>query len=291
MRVAHGHQVKSEDDVYMGMLEHMPHFLNNCGLAPGNAPVDLMPWRAFVVRPPLVAPVPQHYIKLTRGRRYRDIREVHDFPVNLVGDGYMKSKTIQKSYMSDNLEKLREQNPIAESDLEEKLEDIKSAVATIFAAGEDTLLVEDRRSSSLIGRQPVQRDVQSEGYDHDRKHSGNDARLTHLPCQLSSTCRGSPQSQQDEGNHSRLRFGDFVGGRHFAESAIWNVAACTLAALEILPPKDERRNIAMPELVVTKGLTSAAVPFNFHVRPRSEKARALIAKIEDQPGALNLAGP
>ncbi|KAJ8081568.1 hypothetical protein PM082_007413 [Marasmius tenuissimus] len=70
-------------------------------------------------------------------------------------------------------------------------------------------------------------------------------------------------------------------GRHFADLAIWNVAACTLATLEILPPKDESGNTVMPDLVVTEGFTSGVVPFNFHVRPRSEKAKALIAEIED----------
>ncbi|KAL0061867.1 hypothetical protein AAF712_011309 [Marasmius tenuissimus] len=43
--------------------------------------------------------------------------------------------------MSDNLEKLGERDPTTGSDLEEELEDIKSAAATIFAAGEDTTYV------------------------------------------------------------------------------------------------------------------------------------------------------
>ncbi|KAG7094718.1 hypothetical protein E1B28_005538 [Marasmius oreades] len=65
-------------------------------------------------------------------------------------------------------------------------------------------------------------------------------------------------------------------GRHFAELAIWHA----LATLEILPPKDERGNVLVPELIVTEGFGSAIAPFKFEVRVRSEKARALIAEIE-----------
>ncbi|KAK1225695.1 hypothetical protein PQX77_011361 [Marasmius sp. AFHP31] len=137
MRAAYGHQVKSEDDVFMGMGERVSHLLNNCG-PPGNTLVDLFPWLQHL---PSWLPLPgSHYINLAREKWYRDVRELHDFPVNFVRDG-MESKTIQKCFMSDNLEKLGERDTTAGSDWEEELEDIKSTSATIFAAGEDTTYI------------------------------------------------------------------------------------------------------------------------------------------------------
>ncbi|KAJ8081569.1 hypothetical protein PM082_007414 [Marasmius tenuissimus] len=147
MRAAYGHQVKSDDDVFMGMGERVSHLLHRCG-PPGNTLVDLFPWLQHL---PSWLPFPgRHYINLARERWYRDIRELHDFPVDFVRDG-MKSKTIQKSFVSEKLEKLEEHNTTAGSDLEEELEDIKSTSATIFAAGEDTVSFETQRISWVHG--------------------------------------------------------------------------------------------------------------------------------------------
>ncbi|KAJ8081567.1 hypothetical protein PM082_007412 [Marasmius tenuissimus] len=340
MRAAYGHQVKSEDDVFMGMAERVSHFLNNCG-PPGNTPVDLMPWLRHL---PSWLPFPgRHYIKLARDRWYRDVRELHDFPINFVREG-MKSKTIQKCLMSDNLEKLGERDPTTGSNLEEELEDIKSAAATIFAAGEDTTYVTlSTFFLAMIQNPDIQRRVHEEiisvvGEDRLPDVTADRESLRYLECVLQEVLRWHssvplgvphrsleddvyngmfipkgtiiianirgmardervysdpaafdpsrflpvPEGRGEPFSPSIWGFGRRIcPGRHFADLVIWNVAACTLATLEILPPKNERGNVIIPELVTTEGLTSGVAPFNFYVRPRSEKARALIAEIED----------
>ncbi|KAJ8081558.1 hypothetical protein PM082_007403 [Marasmius tenuissimus] len=340
MRAAYGHQVKSEDDVFMVMGERVSYLLNNCG-PPGNTPVDLFPWLRHL---PSWLPFPgNHYIKLAREKWYGEVRELHDFPVDFVRDG-MKSKTVQRSFMSDQLEKLRERDAATGSASEEELEDIKSASATIFAAGEETTLAALSTFFLAMTQNPdIQRRAHEEiisvvGEDRlpdvaaDRErlryidcvlqealrwHSGVPLGIPHLSLQddvykgmfipkgtiMFANIRGmardervysdpadfnpsrflpAPEGRGEPFSPSIWGFGRRIcPGRHFADIAIWNVVACTLATLEILPPKDEMGNDMMPELVVVEGLTSGIAPFNFQVRPRSEKARALIAEVED----------
>ncbi|KAL0062012.1 hypothetical protein AAF712_011090 [Marasmius tenuissimus] len=246
--------------------------------------------------------------------------------------------------MSDQLEKLRERDAATGSASEEELEDIKSASATIFAAGEETTLAALSTFFLAMTQNPdIQRRAHEEiisvvGEDRlpdvaaDRErlryidcvlqealrwHSGVPLGIPHLSLQddvykgmfipkgtiMFANIRGmardervysdpadfnpsrflpAPEGRGEPFSPSIWGFGRRIcPGRHFADIAIWNVVACTLATLEILPPKDEMGNDMMPELVVVEGLTSGIAPFNFQVRPRSEKARALIAEVED----------
>ncbi|KAF9262292.1 cytochrome P450 [Marasmius fiardii PR-910] len=90
-------------------------------------------------------------------------------------------------------------------------------------------------------------------------------------------------------------------GKYFGDMVVWSAMACILATYEILPPKDEKGNVVLPELKPMHGLiafvqvpphrvvlktalmsltNSGIAPFDFEVRTRSEKAASLVGGIE-----------
>ncbi|KAG7094714.1 hypothetical protein E1B28_005534 [Marasmius oreades] len=124
MRVTYGHQVKSDDDVFMHLGQVFTYAISNSGPI-GNTPVDLFPWlRHFPSWFPGT-----YYATLARSC-YSTIRMMYDIPIELV----MKDKTVTRSFISDKLEEL-DQNDDPEAF---SLEDIKGAGATLFSAGQST---------------------------------------------------------------------------------------------------------------------------------------------------------
>ncbi|KAL0568576.1 hypothetical protein V5O48_013405 [Marasmius crinis-equi] len=341
MRAAFGHQVKSDDDVFLGIGKRVSQALNNCGPA-GNTPVDFFPWLQYC---PSWFPG-MHYVNLARNQWYKVIRELHDHTLAYVQEG-MKTKTVQRSFTSDHLESLGDRDDIDP----EEVEDIKGAASTLFAAGEDSTYVTLTAFMIAMVQNP---DVQRRAYEeivsvvgHDKLPDVNDReRLPYLDCILQETLRWAPCSRtfiftlltcilglveagttpspwdevyngmfipkntivipnilamnRDERvypNPKTFNPSRFLGGksplpsvwgfgrricpgRYFADLAIWNVIACVLAALELVPPRDETGNEVMPEMVVTEGLSSGIAPFDFEVRPRSERVTALITVLE-----------
>ncbi|KAF9261873.1 cytochrome P450 [Marasmius fiardii PR-910] len=128
VRATYGHQVKSDEDIFMQFAEVMANAAYSSGPI-GNTPVDLFPWLRYF---PSWFPG-TYYATLARKQWYRTIREVHDVSTEFV-QAEMKDKSVAKSFMSDHLERLAE--------LEDQegltLEDIKGAAAAVFSAGQET---------------------------------------------------------------------------------------------------------------------------------------------------------
>ncbi|KAG7094724.1 hypothetical protein E1B28_005544 [Marasmius oreades] len=329
MRAAFGHQVKSDDDIFLAIGHQASYGINNCGQG-GNNIVDFFPWlRHFPSWFPGT-----YYADLARSC-YQNVRDLHDVTVDFVRNG-MVNKTVEKCFVSDQLEELGGQdNP----DLE--LEDIKGAAAAIFIAGEDTAYVTisvfllamvlnpecQRRAYeeiiSVVGQgrlpdlsdrgslpylecimqetyrwHPVASFVPHRALDDDiykgmfipkgaivfanNKSMAKNERVYHSPTTFDPVRylpapegRGEPHLTSIWGYGRRI-----CPGRHFADIVIWTAMACILATLEILPPKDGKGNVVLPELKPTDGIITGIAPFNFEVRARSEKATSLIVAIE-----------
>ncbi|KAE9406913.1 cytochrome P450 [Gymnopus androsaceus JB14] len=65
-------------------------------------------------------------------------------------------------------------------------------------------------------------------------------------------------------------------GMHLAEASLWILIAMSLAVFDITPALDEQGNPIIPEHENTTGTISHPKPFKCTIKPRSEKALALI---------------
>ncbi|KAI0796042.1 cytochrome P450 [Abortiporus biennis] len=87
---------------------------------------------------------------------------------------------------------------------------------------------------------------------------------------------------QPEGNgepfiSSQFGYGRRVcPGQYLADNSLWIAAASILTVFDIVPVQDEKGHDIIPEVHFTNGLTSHPKPFPCSLRPRSEKAAALI---------------
>ncbi|KAF9258780.1 cytochrome P450 [Marasmius fiardii PR-910] len=131
MRVAYGHQVKSDDDVFLKIGNDFTFILNNAGQI-GNTPVDLLPWLRHL---PSWFPG-THYATLARGW-YKRVQEMRDDAFEFV-QNRMEEETAEKSFVSDKLEGLDHSADLKSDEDGLTLDDIKGAALTIFAAGQET---------------------------------------------------------------------------------------------------------------------------------------------------------
>ncbi|KAG7094713.1 hypothetical protein E1B28_005533 [Marasmius oreades] len=336
IRVACGHQVKSDDDLFMQLAEVFAQAASNSGPI-GNTTVDLLPWlRHFPSWFPGT-----HYATMARSW-YKVTRKMYDISVEVVEAEMKENRMITSSFVSEKLEELADHVNDQQNDDAVSLEDIKSAGATIFAAGKETSY--DTLTGFILAM-VLNPEIQQRAYEEiiavvgqDRLPDLSDREsLPYLECILHENHRwhvvlplGVPHRAQEDDifngmfipnntvvipNHRAMSrdervysdplkfdpsrylpapegkaepcfsaafgFGRRIcPGRHFADLAIWHVVACLLATLEILPPKDAKGNVVIPEVNIVEGFGSAVAPFEFEVRARSEKARALIAEIE-----------
>ncbi|KAJ8088580.1 hypothetical protein PM082_013823 [Marasmius tenuissimus] len=127
MRVAFGHQVKS-DDVFTEIADGAAFAFTHCGPL-GNTPVDFFPWLSHF---PSWFPG-THYATVARSY-YKNIRRLFDVPIEFVR-AEMTTKNYEKCFASEQLQALdSSENPNSLDDLETT----KSIAAAVFAGGEDT---------------------------------------------------------------------------------------------------------------------------------------------------------
>ncbi|KAF9262303.1 cytochrome P450 [Marasmius fiardii PR-910] len=335
IRVTYGHQVKSDDDLFMKISNDSTHISHNSGPM-GSTPIDFFP---------LLCHLPRwfpgtHYATLARSW-CNAVRELRDAPVEFVRAG-MKEKTVERSFVSDKLEELEGLTDERSDPDALTHEDITGAASAILSAGQETSYtaliafvlemvrnpaIQERAYEEIIAvvgqnRLPELSDRQSLPYlecilqENFRWHVSVPLGIPHRTLEddvfngmfipkdtiVISNIRGMSRDERvysdplkfdpsrylpaPEGK-AEPRFSAMWGfgrricpGRYFAELTIWHAMACVLATLEILPPKDEWGNVVLPDPVITEGVTSSFVPFNFEVRVRSEKAETLIAAIE-----------
>ncbi|KAF9262304.1 cytochrome P450 [Marasmius fiardii PR-910] len=313
VRVAYGHQVKSDEDVFMQFANVLTDAASNSGPI-GNTPVDLFPWLRYF---PSWFPG-TYYATVAREQWNGTIRRVYDFSIEFVQAG-MKDKSVGKSFVSDRLEKLGE----VEDQEGFSLDEIKGAAVTVLSAGQETSYeilqafmmamlhnpkIQQRAYEEIIttvgqDRLPDLNDRESLPYlelilqEVFRWHipvpfdtivipnirgMSRDERIYSDPLKFDpSRYLPSPEGRSEPPFPAMWGFGRRkCPGRHFADLAIWHVMACVLATLEVLPPKDETGNVVKPKPMVTDGFTSAFTPFEFEVCARSEKAKALIGEID-----------
>ncbi|KAL0575890.1 hypothetical protein V5O48_006090 [Marasmius crinis-equi] len=127
MRAAFGHQIKSDDDVFLEIANGVAYAFSNCG-PPGNTPVDFFPWLLH-----LPSWFPGTYYANVARSHFKTIRKLYDVPLEFV-QAAMKTKNYEKCFASEQLQELgdsRTEDP-------EAVDDIKGAAASIFSGGVDT---------------------------------------------------------------------------------------------------------------------------------------------------------
>ncbi|KAL0568633.1 hypothetical protein V5O48_013352 [Marasmius crinis-equi] len=184
MRAAFGHPVRSDDDIFVKIGLGVSHALNHSG-PPGNTPVDFFPWlRHFP------SWFPGTYYAYQALSQYKVIRELYDVSFEFVRTG-LKNKTIERCFASEKIEHLGDSEDV------EEIEDIKGAVGTIFAAGEDTTFAS---LCSLLMALIHHPECQQRAYDeiisvvgHDRIPDLNDRQhLPYLECVVQELYRWHP---------------------------------------------------------------------------------------------------
>ncbi|KAA1476662.1 cytochrome P450 [Dentipellis sp. KUC8613] len=70
-------------------------------------------------------------------------------------------------------------------------------------------------------------------------------------------------------------------GHHLADATVWMAIASVLAVFRLVPVKDEYGHEGPVEAKYTSGLVSRPLPFKCAFEPRDEKARALLAQLQD----------
>ncbi|KAF9254441.1 cytochrome P450 [Marasmius fiardii PR-910] len=327
MRVTIGHQVISDDDIFMAIGHRASYGVNNCGQG-GNNIVDFLPWLRH-----LPSWFPGTYYATLARSCYPAVRDLHDVMVDFVQAG-MENKTIQTCFVSEKLEEMD-----SKRDLD--AEDIKGAAAGIFIAGEDTA---NTTLSAFLLAMTLNPECQRRAYEEIISVVGQDrfpdpsdrASLPYLECVMQETFRYHPvaplvphrlleddvyngmfipegtivianarsMSRNEQVYHDPTTFDPtrflpspegrgephftpvwgfgrrLCPGKQFGDLEVWSAIACILTALEIVPPKDEKGNVLLPEFKPLNGLVAGITPFNFEVKPRSEKAASLIAAIE-----------
>ncbi|KAL0564491.1 hypothetical protein V5O48_017555, partial [Marasmius crinis-equi] len=326
MRVLVGHQIRSDDDVFLEIANSATAVARDCG-PPGNTPVDFFPWLRH-----LPSWFPGTYYATVARSHYKTIRKLYDFPVEFV----KAQKDPMKCFLLEKLQELEDAE-----DPEAALVDIKGVAAAIFAGGEDTTYsslqgfylamlhhpesqkrayeeiisvvgessfpdVKDHRESLPLVECIVQevlrwhtvaplciphRAINDDVYNgmfipkdavvipNIRGMSLNEDVYSN-PHAFDPT-RFLPRPEGREEPHFSPAFGfgrRVCPGRHFAHLALWQVIACTLATLEIVPMKGQIGNL--PEMKFAEGLVREPVPFEYEVRFRSEGARRLVEQVE-----------
>ncbi|KAK1231448.1 hypothetical protein PQX77_005428 [Marasmius sp. AFHP31] len=292
MRVAFGHQIKSDDDTFLKIGNAVSDVFQKLGPT-GGTPVDFFPWLRHM---PSWFPG-THYATVARSL-YPTVRRLYDVPLEMVREK-MKTQNYERCFASEKLQEL-DDSQIAE---ELELEDIKGAGVTIFTAGADTTYATLLCFYLAIVFHP---ECQRRAYEEIVSVVGDSAlpdfndreSLPYVECILQEVLRGMSIDEDVYSDPKKFNPARFlpkpegkgeppftVGwgfgrrvcpGRHFASLALWHAIACTLATLEIVPKKDEAGNPKLPEVAFSEGFVCEPLPFEFEVHPRSEAAKRLI---------------
>ncbi|KAF5347272.1 hypothetical protein D9756_009969 [Leucocoprinus leucothites] len=127
IRIAYGHEIKSDDDPYIKIVEDTGHAVTHCG-PPGSTPVDLFPILQYF---PSWFPGTYFAEKAREFNKY--IRALHEYPFSQVRK-QMVEGTAKPSFLSYHLERLNQEG----LETEEEFDDVKGAAAVIYCAGADT---------------------------------------------------------------------------------------------------------------------------------------------------------
>ncbi|KAF9262286.1 hypothetical protein L218DRAFT_868068 [Marasmius fiardii PR-910] len=95
MRVTYGHQVKSDDDIFLKIANDFTHISQNSGPI-GNTPVDFFPWQLIFRKVVRHFPswFPGTYYATVARSWYKDVRGMHDASVEFVRAGMVTTKKI-----------------------------------------------------------------------------------------------------------------------------------------------------------------------------------------------------
>ncbi|KAJ3574049.1 hypothetical protein NP233_g2020 [Leucocoprinus birnbaumii] len=127
IRIAYGHEIKSDDDPYIKIAEDSGYALTHCG-PPGGTPIDLFPALQHF---PSWFPGTYFAGKAREFNKY--IRALHEYPFAEVRKE-MAAGIAKPSFLSYHLERLHRE----ENETPEEFDDVKGASAVIFCAGADT---------------------------------------------------------------------------------------------------------------------------------------------------------
>ncbi|KAG6885193.1 hypothetical protein C0993_004977 [Termitomyces sp. T159_Od127] len=126
--ITYGHQITSDEDPYLDIMERVSHAVSNAG-APGNTPVDLFPFLRYF---PSWFPG-AYYAGLAR-KHEGAITKLHDYPFDKV-IAEMAAGTAKPSFVQNMLEAISHDGLENEKDVL----DIKGTAATMYCAGAETV--------------------------------------------------------------------------------------------------------------------------------------------------------
>ncbi|KDR72308.1 hypothetical protein GALMADRAFT_102042 [Galerina marginata CBS 339.88] len=127
LRIAYGHEIKSNNDPYLKIISDVGYCITNCA-APGSNLVDLVPIMKY-----LPSWFPGTF-PATQARSYRPkVDLMHDYPFEDV-KRKMEGGTARDSFLLTHLEALQREG----SNYPNTVDDIKGATGVIYIAGADT---------------------------------------------------------------------------------------------------------------------------------------------------------
>ncbi|KAF9459489.1 cytochrome P450 [Collybia nuda] len=127
MRLTYGHQITSDDDLYVKIADDVGYALSNGG-SPGGTLLEYFP---FLLKLPSWFPG-GYYAGFARDHQFA-IRELHEYPFEEVSK-QMEEGTAKSSFLSTHLEAYNR----GEDDPQNTIADIKGAAGNIYCAAADT---------------------------------------------------------------------------------------------------------------------------------------------------------
>ncbi|KAF4609080.1 hypothetical protein EYR40_001433 [Pleurotus pulmonarius] len=240
MRIAYGHQIMSEDDEFMTIVNDVAYALNNGG-PPGATIVDYFP-------------ILQYFPSWFPGTSYAAFARQWKWAIDkLFNVPYEQAEgTAEPSFLRSQME------AVSDKDLtDEDIQDLKGSAGVLFAGGADT--VAPCRTSWGIN---LDKSVYTEPtkFNPDR----------FLP--------KSQGGNEEPRPIATFGFGRRIcPGRHLAAASIWIAVATMFATVNVNKAKDEDGNEITPEIMFETGLTSRPKAFSCSIMPRSEKAIGVVA--------------
>ncbi|KAG9225867.1 hypothetical protein CCMSSC00406_0008395 [Pleurotus cornucopiae] len=291
MRIAYGHQILSDDDEFMPLVENVAYAQNNGG-PPGGTVVDYFPIRMSIS--PLMITYTHRRILSTTLPFVVPRDSLHNIRSGMEAEG-----TAERSFLRTQMES------VSGKDLtDEDIQDLKGSAGVLFAAGVDTTSSSlETFVLALLHHPDVQKKGQQE-FDRvigDRLPTFEDydalpyvGRVT-MEVLRGMNLDGNVYTKPTEFNPDRfLRkseggneepppvatfgFGRRIcPGRHLAATNIWIAVATIFATVNITKAKDKDGNEITPEIIFESGVTSRPKAFSCSITPRSEKMIRIVA--------------